>query len=71
MPAAAQIGLLGLLTLYAATLLPGGVWTGLGRLLPALLVLGAASAGLWWWARRRGLAQLQQAIGTVTAIGEG
>ncbi|MBB3796035.1 methyl-accepting chemotaxis protein [Xanthomonas arboricola] len=71
LPAAAQIGLLGLLTLYAATLLPGGVWTGLGRLLPALLVLGAASAGLWWWARRRGLAQLQQAIGTVTAIGEG
>ncbi|AKC79165.1 chemotaxis protein [Xanthomonas arboricola] len=71
LPAAAQIGLLGLLTLYAATLLPGGVWTGLGRLLPALLVMGAASAGLWWWARRRSLAQLQQAIGTVTAIGEG
>ncbi|WP_448121874.1 methyl-accepting chemotaxis protein [Xanthomonas arboricola] len=71
LPAAAQIGLLGLLTLYAATLLPGGVWTGLGRLLPGLLVLGAASAGLWWWARRRGVAQLQQAIGTVTAIGEG
>ncbi|MCC8671727.1 methyl-accepting chemotaxis protein [Xanthomonas arboricola] len=71
LPAAAQIGLLGLLTLYAATLLPGGVWTGLGRLLPALLVLGAASAGLWWWTRRRGLAQLQQAIGTVSAIGEG
>ncbi|MBB5861420.1 methyl-accepting chemotaxis protein [Xanthomonas arboricola] len=71
LPAAAQIGLLGLLTLYAATLLPGGVWTGLGRLLPGLLVLGAASAGLWWWTRRRGVAQLQQAIGTVTAIGEG
>ncbi|CAD2248577.1 methyl-accepting chemotaxis protein [Xanthomonas arboricola] len=71
LPAAAQIGLLALLTLYAATLLPGSIWAGLGRLLPALLVLGAASAGLWWWARRRGIAQLQQAIGTVTAIGDG
>ncbi|WP_126969761.1 methyl-accepting chemotaxis protein [Xanthomonas sp. BRIP62411] len=71
LPVAAQIGLLALLTLYAATLLPGGVWAGLARLLPALLVLAAASAGLWWWSRRRNVAQLQQAVGTVTAIGDG
>ncbi|MBB5734924.1 methyl-accepting chemotaxis protein [Xanthomonas arboricola] len=71
LPAVAQIGLLVLLTLYAATLLPGGLWGGLGRLLPAPLVLGAASAGLWWWPRRRNVAQLQQILGTVTAIGDG
>ncbi|NIJ75639.1 methyl-accepting chemotaxis protein [Xanthomonas campestris] len=71
LPAVAQIGLLVLLTLYAATLLPGGLWGGLGRLLPVLLVLGAASAGLWWWPRRRNVAQLQQILGTVTAIGDG
>ncbi|PPU09199.1 methyl-accepting chemotaxis protein [Xanthomonas arboricola] len=71
LPAVAQIGLLVLLTLYAATLLPGGLWGGLGRLLPALLVLGAASAGLWWWPRRRNVAQLEQILGTVTAIGDG
>ncbi|MBB5881268.1 methyl-accepting chemotaxis protein [Xanthomonas arboricola] len=71
LPAAAQLGLLALLALHAATLLPGGVWAGLARLLPALLVLAAASAGLWWWSRRRNVAQLQQAVGTVTAIGDG
>ncbi|MBB3778362.1 methyl-accepting chemotaxis protein [Xanthomonas campestris] len=71
LPVAAQIGLLALLALHAATLLPGGVWVGLARLLPALLVLAAASAGLWWWSRRRNIAQLQQAVGTVTAIGDG
>ncbi|WP_126944180.1 methyl-accepting chemotaxis protein [Xanthomonas sp. BRIP62418] len=71
LPAAAQLGLLALLTLHATMLLPGGVWAGLTRLLPALLVLGAASAGLWWWSRRRNVAQLQQAVGTVTAIGDG
>ncbi|CAG2093557.1 methyl-accepting chemotaxis protein [Xanthomonas euroxanthea] len=71
LPVAAQIGLLALLALHAATLLPGGVWVGLARLLPALLVLAAASAGLWWWSRRRNVAQLEQAVGTVTAIGDG
>ncbi|XHH28910.1 methyl-accepting chemotaxis protein [Xanthomonas euroxanthea] len=71
LPVAAQIGLLALLALHAATLLPGGAWVGLARLLPALLVLAAASAGLWWWSRRRNVAQLEQAVGTVTAIGDG
>ncbi|WP_372361229.1 methyl-accepting chemotaxis protein [Xanthomonas sp. NCPPB 1325] len=71
LPAAAQIGLLTLLTLYAATLVPGGLASALAKLLPALLVLGAASAGLWWWARRRSNVQLQQAVRGVIAIGEG
>ncbi|MBG3852533.1 hypothetical protein I4699_21650, partial [Xanthomonas hortorum pv. carotae] len=35
LPAAAHIGLLVLLTLYAATLVPGGFWSELGRMLPA------------------------------------
>ncbi|MCC4612401.1 methyl-accepting chemotaxis protein [Xanthomonas campestris pv. esculenti] len=71
LPAAAQIGLLTLLTLYAATLVPGGPASALATLLPALLVLGAASAGLWWWAQRRSNVQLQQAVRAVIAIGEG
>ncbi|MBB3827047.1 methyl-accepting chemotaxis protein [Xanthomonas arboricola] len=71
LPAAAQIGLLTLLTLYAATLVPGGPASALATLLPALLVLGAASAGLWWWARRRSNVHLQQAVRAVIAIGEG
>ncbi|MBB5866280.1 methyl-accepting chemotaxis protein [Xanthomonas sp. 3058] len=70
LPAAAQIGLLTVLTLYAATLMPGGFWSGLGRLLPAVLVLGLASAGLWWWSRRSNAAQLQTALSTVVAMGD-
>ncbi len=65
------MGLLALLACYAATLVPGGFLSGLGRVLPALLGLGAASAGLWWWSRRRHDAQLQQAVRAVVAIGEG
>lgn len=71
LPAAAHIGVLALLACYAATLVPGGFLSGLGRLLPALLVLGAASAGLWWWSRRRHDTQLQQAMRAVVAIGDG
>ncbi|PPV07365.1 chemotaxis protein [Xanthomonas bromi] len=71
LPAAAHIGLLALLACYAATLMPGGFLGGLGRLLPALLVLAAASAGFWGWSRRRHAAQLQQAVSTVVAIGDG
>ncbi|MFL7980721.1 methyl-accepting chemotaxis protein, partial [Xanthomonas vasicola] len=71
LPAAAHIGLLALLACYAATLVPGGFLSRLGRLLPVLLVLGAASAGLGWWARRRHAAQLQQAVSAAMAIGEG
>ncbi|MFA1263091.1 methyl-accepting chemotaxis protein [Xanthomonas campestris pv. olitorii] len=71
LPAAAHIGVLALLACYAATLVPGGFLSGLGRLLPALLVLGAASAGLWWWPRRRHDTQLQQAMRAVVAIGDG
>ncbi|EKQ60846.1 chemotaxis protein [Xanthomonas citri pv. malvacearum str. GSPB2388] len=71
LPAAAHIGVLALLACYAATLVPGGFLSGLGRLLPALLVLGAASTGLWWWSRRRHDTQLQQAMRAVVAIGDG
>ncbi|MCD0247756.1 methyl-accepting chemotaxis protein [Xanthomonas melonis] len=67
---AAPAGLLVLLALYAAALMPGGVWHGLSRLLPALLAAVAASAGIAWWARRAKRAQLQQALAVVTAIGE-
>ncbi|WP_434987828.1 methyl-accepting chemotaxis protein [Xanthomonas melonis] len=67
---AAPAGLLVLLALYAAALMPGGVWHGLSRLLPALLAAVAASAGIAWWARRTKRAQLQQALAVVTAIGE-
>ncbi|MCC4600149.1 methyl-accepting chemotaxis protein [Xanthomonas melonis] len=67
---AAPAGLLVLLALYAAALMPGGVWHGLTRLLPALLAAVAASAGIAWWARRAQRAQLKQALAVVTAIGE-
>ncbi|MCD0281231.1 methyl-accepting chemotaxis protein [Xanthomonas melonis] len=67
---AAPAGLLLLLALYAAALMPGGVWHGLSRLLPALLAAVAASAGIAWWARRAKREQLQQALAVVTAIGE-
>ncbi|MEA9864181.1 methyl-accepting chemotaxis protein [Xanthomonas campestris pv. campestris] len=71
LPAAAQAALLILLAVYAATAMPGGFWHTLGTLLPALLVLGAASAGLWWWSRRRTATQLDQAVTAIAAIGEG
>ncbi|MDG4495072.1 methyl-accepting chemotaxis protein [Xanthomonas vesicatoria] len=71
LPATTQFGLLALLTFYAATLVPGGVGSALAKLFPALLVLGAASVGLWWWTRRRNSAHLQQAVNAVAALGEG